>query len=270
MKKIIYFLGIVFICSWLLWLIPILSDRNMFDLGISNQFFIVIGTFMPSIIGFIYLKKYKNITLKSLLSSLFVLKKKSIPYLFIMPFILGISFLLITLIFKIDFDLEFFKRPLMIFVVALYILVLGGPLGEEIGWRGFVLPELLKKYNPFYSSIILGVVWSIWHLPLFYILGTIQNQIPMLIYLPYTVILTFFITIVYLKSNRSISSGVYMHLSGNLAIGVFNIVEETVSYYFIGGLMLLTLSFFLIKYKKIYFSKNIKMEYHLKPGYNNH
>ena len=41
-------------------------------------------------------------------------------------------------------------------------------VGEEVGWRGWMLPRLLQQYNPLKSSIILGVVWGGWHLPLFY------------------------------------------------------------------------------------------------------
>jgi membrane protease YdiL (CAAX protease family) len=45
-------------------------------------------------------------------------------------------------------------------------LLLGGPLGEEIGWRGFLLPQLLKGNSPLAASLILGIVWALWHLPI--------------------------------------------------------------------------------------------------------
>ena len=50
-------------------------------------------------------------------------------------------------------------------MVAL-LLVFSGPIGEEIGWRGFALPRLLEKYSALSASLILGSVWAIWHLPL--------------------------------------------------------------------------------------------------------
>ncbi|MDA0799104.1 MAG: CPBP family intramembrane metalloprotease [Chloroflexi bacterium] len=39
-------------------------------------------------------------------------------------------------------------------------------IGEEVGWRGFLFPELLKKTNFFNASVIGGVVWGLWHFPL--------------------------------------------------------------------------------------------------------
>jgi membrane protease YdiL (CAAX protease family) len=43
-----------------------------------------------------------------------------------------------------------------------------GPLGEELGWRGFMLPRLQSRYNALVSSLVIGVVWTFWHTPLFW------------------------------------------------------------------------------------------------------
>jgi CAAX protease family protein len=43
-----------------------------------------------------------------------------------------------------------------------------GPLGEEVGWRGFLQPRILKRYPPLVTSLVIGVIWSIWHLPLYW------------------------------------------------------------------------------------------------------
>ena len=43
-----------------------------------------------------------------------------------------------------------------------------GPLGEEAGWRGFLQPRLHTRYSPITLSLILGVIWSVWHVPLYW------------------------------------------------------------------------------------------------------
>ena len=45
---------------------------------------------------------------------------------------------------------------------------LGGPLGEEPGWRGFALPRLQKRNGPLWGSLVLGLLWAGWHFPLFF------------------------------------------------------------------------------------------------------
>jgi membrane protease YdiL (CAAX protease family) len=48
------------------------------------------------------------------------------------------------------------------------------PFIEELGWRGYVLDRLQEKQSALMSSLILGVIWSVWHLPLFFVQGTYQ------------------------------------------------------------------------------------------------
>jgi len=48
-----------------------------------------------------------------------------------------------------------------------YSTLLGGPLGEEPGWRGYALPRLEAAFGPLRGSLVLGLLWAGWHLPLF-------------------------------------------------------------------------------------------------------
>lgn len=52
-------------------------------------------------------------------------------------------------------------------IVYLTILVLGGPLMEEGGWRGFALPRMEQRSGPLVGTLLLGVLWALWYLPLF-------------------------------------------------------------------------------------------------------
>ena len=68
-------------------------------------------------------------------------------------------------------DLQF-NDPSQLYLVVpvfFFVLVLGGPLGEEPGWRGLLLPTLAERSTFPVAGIVVGIVWAIWHLPLFLI-----------------------------------------------------------------------------------------------------
>lgn len=66
--------------------------------------------------------------------------------------------------------------PLLL-TVFIATLLYGGPLGEEAGWRGFALPKLQARFSPVVASVVLGVLWGLWHLPL-HLNGFYQGSFP--------------------------------------------------------------------------------------------
>ncbi len=49
---------------------------------------------------------------------------------------------------------------------------------EEFAWRGFALPRLQAGMRPFPAALLLGLLWGLWHIPLFFMLGSCQSRIP--------------------------------------------------------------------------------------------
>jgi membrane protease YdiL (CAAX protease family) len=60
-------------------------------------------------------------------------------------------------------------------LLGVSLLVIVGALGEEIGWRGFALPALQRRFSPLVASLILAGIWALWHLPQFFVIATYQS-----------------------------------------------------------------------------------------------
>lgn len=70
-------------------------------------------------------------------------------------------------------------EPLYTVVPGIVMLTILAGFGEEFGWRGFALPRLQTRYNALVSSIIVGTLWSIWHIPLYFLEGSLQYDFRM-------------------------------------------------------------------------------------------
>jgi uncharacterized protein len=92
-----------------------------------------------------------------------------------------------------------------------------GPIAEEAGWRGFALPRLEVKYNALVSSLILGVIWTFWHLPFFYLTGATQMSIPLPIYLFLVVTNAIYLTWLYNNTRGSLVITTLAHFTYNLS-----------------------------------------------------
>jgi uncharacterized protein len=80
-----------------------------------------------------------------------------------------------------------------------------GPLGEELGWRGYALPRLLQKWNALSASLLLGFVWTLWHVPAFFLDGIMgQTFSGFLWWALDTFAFTIVITWLYLRANRNV------------------------------------------------------------------
>lgn len=113
-----------------------------------------------------------------------------------------------------------YEGPLVrvLFLIPLYI-VIGGL--EEVGWRGLLQPELDKRFSPLISTGLVGLIWSVWHLPLFFILGTYQKQyLNFFIYIISTTALAFLLSVVYHRT-RSIFLCILTHALFNSIAAVF-------------------------------------------------
>jgi uncharacterized protein len=103
-------------------------------------------------------------------------------------------------------------------------LLILGPLSEEFGWRGYALGRLQTRWNAFISSLIVGVVWALWHLPLFLMVGTSQHElkIPFIGFMVGLMASSVFYTWLYNNTKQSLWSAILFHWLYTYAVQVMS------------------------------------------------
>jgi CAAX protease family protein len=106
---------------------------------------------------------------------------------------------------------------LTVLELVLFVLV----VGEELGWRGYALPRLLEKRSAVTASLILGVLWGLWHLPTFLVPGTPQYGLPLTAFVLLTIEYSILMTWVFLHTLGSVLIATLFHGAINLSQGIF-------------------------------------------------
>ena len=112
-----------------------------------------------------------------------------------------------------------------------------GPLSEEGGWRGFALPKLQQRFNAVVSSLILGVIWACWHIPLYFV----EDRIPFYIFIFLVLVISILMTWGYNNTKGSLIITIIFHFSfnfnGAFITGLFGLLP-TMIFYIGGGVMI--------------------------------
>lgn len=122
------------------------------------------------------------------------------------------------------------------------VLLIGGPLGEEFGWRGFLMPALSARMGWRAASLIIGVVWGLWHLPLFFIAGTAQSLMPAPIFLINILAGSVVFGWLFERTQASVLPALVLHTSLNAWAGILDIVPTAATmqpYVLVTGLLVL-------------------------------
>jgi uncharacterized protein len=109
------------------------------------------------------------------------------------------------------------ETPLLQKLVILFLVFTLGfdGLGEEIGWRGFALPQLLERHSALISSLILGVLWAIWHFPYALTKGTSLAEVPLYWFFINLLALSVIYTWIFNNTNGSLLPVLLFHAAGN-------------------------------------------------------
>lgn len=108
----------------------------------------------------------------------------------------------------------------MAWPLAMLLSFMSGPWSEEFGWRGYALDPIINRLGTFLGTAVLGVIWAVWHLPLFFMPAIWHGQMGFKLagfwtFVLYSIAVSLLMTWVYLNTNRSILSGMLLHFTSN-------------------------------------------------------
>lgn len=168
-QMLIFFFFIAFLVAWLLFITASLISNNA-QLSVLSRLLIFMGAISPGLVAVSLTAIAKGSEgVKVLINKISFKDTKVRWYIFAVTFIAFIK-VLAALVYFLLYNSwpQFGTTPwyVMLFAIAFSMWV---QAGEEIGWRGYALPLMSKKIGLAMSSILLGIIWATWHLPLFYI-----------------------------------------------------------------------------------------------------
>lgn len=233
-REIIYFSVINLVLSSLICFLAYKLD----NLNLS-----VLSVFTPTVVAIILMAKSKG---KAGVYDLMVAQTvRKTPLKWLIVSLVGIPFLAaLAVLTMLDFDLSSFGLRTTQLMPQIIVIILIA-LGEEYGWRAFLLPRLMKRYTVFYSSIILGLIWGFWHFPA-YLIGTgVPSEMNFLVFLLWVVLGSFFMSWIYYYT-RSVLTSILVHIGANAAFNYLDVLPEFTGSMTVFWIFIAYLSIFLI------------------------
>ncbi|WP_295670208.1 type II CAAX endopeptidase family protein [uncultured Mucilaginibacter sp.] len=162
----VIFIFLTFLITWGINIPLALAAHHQIKFSVPRWLEIT-STLSPGIVAFfITIFQYKKAGFTTLLTKIVKWRVNYKWYLFVLliPAVCVVPSLCIYLyILHKPLVLSEWYLPLILF----FIFIPFSPLWEEIGWRGFLLPILQDKFRPLTAAVILGLIWGIWHIPMY-------------------------------------------------------------------------------------------------------
>jgi len=183
----------------------------------------ILSVFTPSLLALIYTAILKG---KTGLRELFIkqtVRKIKIKWLFLS--LMGIPLVAsLAVLTSLNFDVaKFGFRSTQLMPQMMVVLFIA--IGEEYGWRGFLLPRLMNTFNVFYSAMILGFIWGVWHVPAYLIGMGVPLQMNFMVFLLWVILGSLFMAWMYYYT-RSVLTSLLAHFSANAAFNYLYILPE--------------------------------------------
>ena len=237
MKKYKYrpvlFFVLAYLFTWMIWIPAVFVPENI------SIILMLIGLIAPAVISTIFVLASDSEALKQDLKNkvfgFYKVKWQNVILAIIVFAMIIVASILISLLFGQSIEQFAFTEDFSftgVGIAGAFITILVASIIEEVGWKGYCEDSIGDYMNWFWESMIFGVLWSLWHLPLLFILGTYQaglmvNPLYVVNFFISGVPMGFIITWVYLVSDRSILACMVFHLFVNFMQEKIAMTPET-------------------------------------------
>ncbi len=221
------FFGLAFAFSWLVWLPAILANVGVIKLPLEQyaNAFLFVGVFGPMFGACVCVYREKKWSgLRGLLGSLLKVRFHPAWWMAIVLLPIAIQAVAHFLPFVVGGPIPprgTSSAREFISTFALVTLLGGGQ--EEIGWRGYALDRIQSQFNALTSSVLLGAIWALWHLPLWFMPGTSLRFAPIGSFVIGLLSLSVILTWIYNNTGRSAIAATLTHGMSNAAHTLFPI-----------------------------------------------
>ena len=215
----LYF-AVTFALAWAFWFAAaFISSRS--NVGAGRTLLFLPGTFAPAIVAlWMTYRASPSGQRDQLLARLFQWRLPARWYVFAASYMV-VAKLIAAAVFRFSDGAwpAFGSTPLYLLFLA---TAFSAPVqaGEEIGWRGYALPRLGEAIGFPAASLVLGVIWGIWHLPLFLIANTGETGQPFAVFVLAVTAVSVAMTWLYLKTHGSLVLVMLMHAAINNTTGI--------------------------------------------------
>jgi membrane protease YdiL (CAAX protease family) len=229
------FFLITFVITWFFWWSIVILGLDISQMPAPIFFAIAGASPAISTIYLIYSSRDRA-QIRDFWQRAFSFRRPGIKYLIISLFLAPLLLLAAGYFDKalggvgFSIDARFQANVFSLIPFAVFTLFFG-PLPEELGWRGYALEGLLSQFSAMRSSLLLGAIWTLWHLPLFFIQGSYQNSLPVgsslfWLFLIDKLLQTILMTWVYQRSNCSTLTAILFHFAVNFSGEIFSLTDQ--------------------------------------------
>jgi len=241
--------------SWLPWFMAVSTGRGIENLAV--KLLLLGGLLSPPVVAVVFIllsedseyhwNYWRRVFDPTLITG------KGYLQIFLLPLLIIVAAILLSFAFgesisqlKLVPEVKSHLPSILIFILYVFFL---GPFPEELGWRGYWLDKLKNHLSGLSASLLIGLVWALWHIPLFMVKGyplQAKTQEPLLLafyfldLFPKSVIFTY----IYFKNQRSTLAAILFHFMINFLGLLFEIKPLTeglqtflyivVAFYFVG------------------------------------